>query len=289
MQNDAMRVSVVIPVWNRSRTVGLAIDSILRQDFAGDVDVVLVDDASSDDLASAVAGYGDRVRVVRHAVNKGAAAARNTGIASVKCGYVALLDSDDIWLSNKLSAQLAFMNRHQLAVSATSYILRHDDGAEGISPWYSQTMLGLKDLVWGCFVSPGSTLVFKRALFDEVGPFRVDMKRLEDWDWLLRVVARYPLGLLHEPLARITPSVGKSSPDVLTALNQIYRDYARILSPRQRRHFLAAVRFERAAYYLRNGMYVRGMGNLIASLGGTPFGHDARAAVLYNRRQRRLL
>lgn len=278
-------VSVVIPVWNRSDTLGAAIDSVLRQtDFTGEVDIIVIDDCSTDDLASALAPYGEGVRCVRHATNKGAAAARNTGIAVSRGDYVALLDSDDVWLPGKLAAQMSFMARNDLAISTTSYFLHYDVGIETISPWYRKPVLGIADLVWGCFVSPGSTMVFKRSVFEMIGPFVVTLKRLEDWDWLLRAVTRYPLGFLQQPLVTITPSPNKDSPDVLTALDRIGHDHLPALAPRQQRHLRAAIRFERAAYFFRNGYIVRGVVNLLGSFGLAPFGHQALVAVLHNRR-----
>lgn len=277
-------ISVIIPVWNQHITVGTAIDSVLQQtDFAGELEVVVVDDCSTDDLDLALAPYDERVRCVRHITNRGAAAARNTGIAASYGDYVALLDSDDAWLPGKLAAQMSFMVQNGLVISATSYILHDRDGAEIISPWYRKPVLGIADLVWGCFVSPGSTMIFKRSIFEEIGPFLMTLKRLEDWDWLLRVVARYPLGFLERPLATINPSPSKSSPDVLTALDHIGRDHLPVLAPRQRRHLLAAIRFERAAYFFRNSNFVPMIANLLGSIILAPFDHQALKSILHNR------
>lgn len=278
-------ISVIIPVFNRRATVGAAIDSVLRQtDFAGDLDIVVVDDCSTDDLASALAPYGERVRCIRHATNRGAAAARNTGIAASHGDYVALLDSDDVWLPGKLAAQMDFMARNDIAISVTAYILHYGDGTEKVSPWYRKPVLGVADIVWGCFVSPGSTMIFKRSVFEEIGPFLVTLKRLEDWDWLLRVAARYPLGFMERPLVTINPSLSKGSADVLTALDHIGRDHLPTLALRQRRHLLAAIKFERAAYFFRNGYFVPMIANLLGSISLAPFGHQALKSVLHNRR-----
>ena len=102
-------VSIVIPTYNRAHIVGRAIDSVLRQSYA-DVEIIVVDDGSTDETASVVEGYGCPVRYVRQ-LNRGVSAARNTGLALARGEFIALLDSDDEWLPWKLSAQIALLDR----------------------------------------------------------------------------------------------------------------------------------------------------------------------------------
>lgn len=105
-------VSVVIPTFNRAYCLGRAVDSALQQTHAN-MEVVVVDDGSTDDTASTVAaqyGHDSRVRYI-HQSNQGVAAARNTGLAAARGEFVALLDSDDIWRPWKVDVQLAVFNR----------------------------------------------------------------------------------------------------------------------------------------------------------------------------------
>src|SRR3954471_13927034 len=96
------RVSVVIPAHNRAATLGRAVESVLsqtRQDF----EIAIVDDASTDGTVAAIAAmHDDRIRLIRHDRNRGACAARNTGIRAGSAPFVAFLDSDDEWLPHKL-------------------------------------------------------------------------------------------------------------------------------------------------------------------------------------------
>ena len=115
------------------------------------------------------------------------------------------------------------------------------------------TALGLDELVWGCFVSPGSTLICRREVFDEVGVFDTTLPRLEDWDWLLRYVARYPLGFLAEPLARDRAILRRSCGAGVPALDILEARYGAQFSGRHRRQFAAALEFERAASHYRSG------------------------------------
>jgi len=101
----------VLPVFNRAATIERAIASVSSQSM-GEWELVIIDDASSDDLPQALARVRDgRVRLLRHERNRGAAAARNTGIKAARAPFIAFIDSDDEWLPPKLERQIAVMER----------------------------------------------------------------------------------------------------------------------------------------------------------------------------------
>src|SRR5262245_44206142 len=101
------RVSVILPTYNRSHSLPAAIASVLMQSHT-DLEVIVVDDASTEDIEALVRSIGDdRVRYVRRNSNGGAAAARNTGLAEARGSYIGFQDSDDLWLPDKLSRQLS--------------------------------------------------------------------------------------------------------------------------------------------------------------------------------------
>jgi glycosyltransferase involved in cell wall biosynthesis len=100
--------SVVIPAYNRRSTIGNAIQSVLAQP-ARDLEVIVVDDGSSDDSSAVVlrmAHSESRIRLIRHKANRGAQAARNTGIQAARGEWVAFLDSDDTWVPNSLNVRI---------------------------------------------------------------------------------------------------------------------------------------------------------------------------------------
>src|SRR5438477_4338489 len=101
-------VSVVMPCYNRARSIGAAIDSVRGQTFQ-DWELVVVNDGSTENLDEAMQAYRDdvRIRLVSHVHNRGEPAARNTGIAAARGRFVAFLDSDDLWLPEKLARQVA--------------------------------------------------------------------------------------------------------------------------------------------------------------------------------------
>jgi hypothetical protein len=278
-------VTAIIPVFNRAATVNRTIDSILGQELAQDteLDIIVVDDGSSDALDEVLSNYGAKVLRLRHAQNRGAAAARNTGIEAAKGEYIAFLDSDDVWLPSKTGVQLSEMHARQWSASCTSFFLRQPSGQELISPSYAAGSLGRSDLVWGCFVSPGSTLICRRAVFAEIGLFDTSLRRLEDWDWLLRYALNHDLGFIAKPLARIQASQHRNAGVVIDALSAIRAKHAHLLGHRDRKHLLAAIDLERAAAFYRSGQRLAAIRSVIRSVIREPFRNAAIRAVLHNR------
>src|SRR5579863_7730993 len=103
-------VSVVIPAYKAAHTIGRALDSLLAQTRPAD-EILIIDDGSPDDIAGAVAPYGDRVTLLRKP-NSGAASARNAGLDRVRGEWVAFLDADDYWEPHKLERQLDVLRWH---------------------------------------------------------------------------------------------------------------------------------------------------------------------------------
>lgn len=123
-------VSVVMPAWNAAATIARSIESVLTQGHR-QVELLVVDDASTDATAELVAGHAAadaRVKLVRQAANGGVAAARNAGIAAARGEFVAFLDSDDWWHPRKLELQLAQMRRAGASVSYCRYQRVGEDG-----------------------------------------------------------------------------------------------------------------------------------------------------------------
>ena len=282
-------IDVIIPVWNRAHAVSRAIDSVLSQRLppGATLTVTVVDDGSSDNLSEALSAYGSRVSCIRHARNAGPAAARNTGIAATSGDYVAFLDSDDAWQPDKLVRQIDFMQAHRYPASCTACLLVRPDRIEILAPRYATGALGLSDLVWGCFVSPGSTLICRRDVYKEIGDYDVALRRLEDWDWLLRYAVAHRLGFLAEPLARVE-ATGRPDPDMaFAAIERMKQNHMKGLPPAEQRQFKAAIEVVRAATLQRNGKVLAAAFSLIKSLSIAPARNVAVATVLRNQLARR--
>ncbi len=102
------RISIIIPAYNRADVLPRAINSVLSQTFT-DYEIIVVDDASTDETSAVARNFNGPVHVIRHEVNRGPAAARNTGIEATSGAYVAFLDSDDEWMPEKLGRQIGLL------------------------------------------------------------------------------------------------------------------------------------------------------------------------------------
>lgn len=247
-----MSVSVIIPAYNRAHCIGGAVQSVLEQSQPAD-EIIVVDDASTDDLTAALEPFGDFVRVVRHTTNQGAAAARNTGVREARGTIIAFLDSDDAWFPQKQLRQLAFMEAEGLQASCTNFVLQ----PPGQPAWrpYAQ-VIGEAEIAWGCYTSPGSTFIVKRQLMLDIGGYDASFKRYEDWDILLRLVAQVPsgIGFLNEPLATIFKGSSFDAAYARCGLAQMFdRHGARLSDAGLGRRFRAGLAFNRAAVELAAG------------------------------------
>jgi glycosyltransferase involved in cell wall biosynthesis len=279
-------INVVIPVWNRAHVIGRAITSVVHQDLPAcdwSIQVLVVDDGSTDDLAGALRQFGAQVSCIRHERNAGAAAARNTGITAAKCDYLAFLDSDDVWLPNKLARQIAFMRSMGRAVSNTACKLARPGRSPIVWPRYKNSILTIADAVWGCYLCPGTTMVCEPRVFAEIGRFDTKLRRHEDWDWLLRLTARYDLAYLSEPLASVEPSGFGNHHQTLEAIEAIRGKHLSQLPHHLQSRFEAALALEVAAVRYRQRNWGGAASGILKSLWLAPIGNAAAGAVLAGR------
>ena len=192
-------VSVIIPTYNRAAFLEKAIDSVLAQTYQ-DFELIIVDDGSTDNTADLVNSFDRRI-VYIFQDNRGAAAARNSGIRAASYDLIAFLDSDDCFTAKKLELQLdAMQKKSEYLVSHTQEIWfrngchlnqkkRHrKEGGFIFSRCLELCAVGM------------STIMARRQLFELVGLFNEDLPCCEDYDLWLRVSARYPFLLVDHPL-----------------------------------------------------------------------------------------
>lgn len=202
MALDEVDVSVVIPTYNRAYLIPRAIQSVLNQ-TCEDFEIIVVDDGSTDNTNEVVESINDeRIRYIRHERNKGAAAARNTGIMAAKGKYIAFLDTDDEWLPEKLEKQMAaFRNASsQIGVVYTS-LVRIEGDRTYIPPPRARKKEGniYCNLLGECFVLTSTTVV-NRECFTKVGMFDERFSVAEDWDLFIRIAKYYHFKYVDEPL-----------------------------------------------------------------------------------------
>ena len=192
-------VSVIIPTYNRGWILKEAIDSVLAQEFT-DYELIVVDDGSTDDTRTILDSYGQNIIVLAQA-NEGVSAARNRGIAESRAQLVAFLDSDDLWLPQKLERQVEFFNSDPDALICQTEETWIRNGVRVNPKKRHQKLSGMifepsLDL---CLVSPSAVMI-RKSLFDAVGMFDESLPACEDYDLWLRVSCRYPVYLIDEPL-----------------------------------------------------------------------------------------
>jgi len=194
------KVSVIIPTYNRLPMLMEAVESVLAQDFQ-DYELIVVDDGSTDGTAEELQRFGRRIKLLQHAQNRGVSAARNRGILQARGKYIAFLDSDDLWLKEKLKVQVAFMDDNpQYPLCYTDEIwIRRGKRVNAMlkhskySGWVFEKCLPL------CIISPSSALM-RKILFSKVGLFDEALPVCEDYDFWLRVTARFPVFFIHRKL-----------------------------------------------------------------------------------------
>lgn len=212
-------VSVVIPAHDRAGTIEAAIRSVLDQSF-GDFELIVVDDASSDDTAEAVRAISDpRLRLLVHKTNRGAGAARNTGIAAARGEWVAFQDSDDEWLPSKLAKQMARLAGAEagpdtIAAYCGMIVLGTPEAAGTAQDrGAGRTLVQYRPapgpgpvegdlaaaLLGRSFIST-QTLVARRSALRAIDGFDESLRALEDWDLSIRLARLGRILLVDEPL-----------------------------------------------------------------------------------------
>lgn len=166
------RISVVMPVFNTAAFVGEAIESVFSQDTGMSLELIVVDDGSTDGSAEMVANY-ERALLLRNDENRGIAAARNTGVRAAAGEYLAFLDADDVWPQDSLGARVA--------------LLEADDECDAVGGTVVQFGAGRPDSEPQRGFLAGSAL-FRRTAFDRVGEFDESLDVGEFLDWYARAV-----------------------------------------------------------------------------------------------------
>jgi glycosyltransferase involved in cell wall biosynthesis len=190
--------SVIIPSYNRAEYLPLTLQSALDQHLPGgvDVEVILVDDESTDSTPEVAASFGDRIVYIRQK-NSREGAARNNGASRARGQYFAFLDSDDFFLPDKLAGDLARFEKADCPALVYSRGRNVDPGGAVIGERHLPHPEG--DVFWALAreaFMPMSTIAVRADAFRECGGFTEDrdLSGTADWELWLRLAARWPVG-----------------------------------------------------------------------------------------------
>ena len=281
-----MKISVVIPSYNRAATIGRAVRSVLAQTQPVH-EIVIVDDGSDDDTVSVLRAFDNPlINIICHEANNGASAARNTAISKAQYDYIAFLDSDDAWSEDKIERQTAFMKDNGLLVSCTNFTLIHQGQEQGCAAYrpFKNNILTQDDFAWGCFVSPGSTMICHNNILTKIGGYDPSYPRLEDWDLLLKITQNNEnkVGWYSDSLAHIYLGDNATSKMVLEGLSLIEGTYVTdgLLPQHLKRKVKSSLYFHRASLRFYEKKYMAFLYNVFICAVLYPFNNFPIKAIM---------
>ena len=201
------RVSFIVPGYNYGRFIAQAVASLLDQTFR-ELEVLVIDDASTDDTPGALARFADepKVRLIRHEENQGHIRTYNEGLSLARGSYVGIMSADDFCLSRDAVARAVelFERSGRVGMVYAAYAVVED--GETVTRVSPRPVSGIRDgldefrsLMWGNYVLHSGTLL-RRDVQIELGPYDAELPQSGDWDMWLRAAARYDIGYIAEPM-----------------------------------------------------------------------------------------
>jgi glycosyltransferase involved in cell wall biosynthesis len=195
--------SVIIPFWNEIPLLLRAVESV-RQQVDANVELILIDDGSTDDVSaveSLAASNPEQIRLLRQ-TNCGAAAARNHGMLYARGQYIAFLDADDVFLPTKIARQMQLMQHHGALFSHTSYYVKFSEGQRGLGLWRSGAFGGacFPSIIGSCPIAV-PTVMLHRSIVDEGFVFPAECQIGEDLLAWIDLATKYLILGIDEPLS----------------------------------------------------------------------------------------
>lgn len=218
-------VSVIIPSYNREKTIERAVMSVLNQTYK-DLELIVVDDCSKDNTVEVLKSIkDDRFKIIELEKNSGACVARNVGIENAQGDYIAFQDSDDEWLLDKLEKQMAIFEKVKVDLVFCAFN-RFGLGEDLTYPELPEGIVERKVLLEDSRIST-QTLIGKKECFENV-KFDPEMPRLQDYDITIRLSKKYSIYFVNEPLVNMyvqNDSISISKNKMIRAETIIFSKY----------------------------------------------------------------
>jgi glycosyltransferase involved in cell wall biosynthesis len=237
------KVSVIIPTYNRAHLIDKAIKSVLNQTYQ-DYEIIVVDNASTDNTKEVVKGFNNfKIRYIYYCDNRGSSVARNVGIRASQGEFIALLDSDDEWLPEKLDRQVEVLQNESPEVGVVySDVLYIDENSKNMNRKLRNPKKEgyiYEDLLGGNCVGTPSALLIKKECFHRFGLFDDLLKYHEDWDMWIRIAKYYRFVFIEVPLVKYRLHSNRISENLeltIIASNRILAKYTNELKKRRGVH-----------------------------------------------------
>ena len=269
------KVAVIIPCYNREKFIAQTVESVLSQSYPN-IELVVVDDGSTDSSRRVLDNYKDRIRILEHPgrVNKGQSAALNLGIRSTQSDYIAFLDSDDLFAPDKIEKQVAFLEAHPEIGLVYSNGHAIDENGQILYRIYDENHYEESDpnrVLLDCyFLLPNNSLL-RRNVLSKAGLFDESFRSAQDHDMAIRVAEVTRIAYLNEPLffyRRHKDSISRRS-----AMLRWKNGFKILKKARSRYSYrlptiikrLAVLNFRLGQCYREEGQYIKAVSYFIAA------------------------
>lgn len=274
-----VKVSVIIPTYHRAECVCRAIDSVLAQTLK-DIEIIVVDDngintESGKQTADMMKRYKDTKNIIylRHDVNKNGAAARNTGIRHATGEYISFLDDDDIYLPERLELMTKCLDEKGADYGAcyTAYIKHMRNGKIQRSQEKVEDDVYVRALMRSFYHGSGSNLFYRKSAVDDIGLFDESFLRNQDLEYNLRILEKYKVAYVDEPLMEIffdfrtVSFTYQQSFDREMSFRKSFQSHIDKLSPIDKRNVEAMYDIDWTRYLVSHRHYKRAFKNICKS------------------------
>ncbi len=220
------KVSVIIPAYNCASRIPRTINAVLSQSF-GDWELIIIDDGSSDNTREVVNTFvkkDSRIKYFYQENSGGPARPKNLGLRKSQGEFIAFLDHDDEWVSEKLEKQLTyFNNKENIGLVASNALIVNEVDGSTLEHTMPKNVLPIVTLLERNLIFCSSGVIVKRKVFEKVGFFDENFKLGDDWDMWLRISIYFDFDFVYEPLYKFYRHTGTVTSNLRSASK--IRDY----------------------------------------------------------------